>query len=59
MSDNEARVLTVSRVWNDRNYVPMIRLRGEWLRRFGFEVQDWFEITFNWDGSLTLKKINK
>jgi hypothetical protein len=59
MSDNGNRVLTVSSVFSSGKNVPMIRLRGEWLRRFGFACQDWFEIVFNWDGSLTLKKINK
>jgi hypothetical protein len=49
----------VSRIWNDKEYVPMIRINGKWLRSYGFDYGDRFEIIYNWDGSLVLRKLNQ
>lgn len=56
MSDNKSRVLRVSDVWDGRKLVPMIRIRGDWLRTFGFSVGDKYEVLFGFDDSLILKR---
>lgn len=47
------RKATVSYSFRDNTTVPMIRLRGKWLKRAGFEEGTLVEITVS-DGSLTL-----
>lgn len=63
MANNESRVLTVSSEWYPGKYsksVPMIRLRGEWLRSFGFSVGERFQVVFSFEeGCLMLQKISK
>ena len=55
MLDNNTRV--VSEAWNGREYVPMIRIRGKWLRNYGFNFGDRFELLYEFDGSIVLKKL--
>jgi len=47
------RKATVSYSFRDNATVPMIRLRGKWLKRAGFEEGTLVEIAVS-DGSLTL-----
>jgi len=47
------RKVTVSYTFRDNTTVPMIRLRGKWLKRAGFGEGNLVEITVA-DGSLTL-----
>jgi hypothetical protein len=47
------RKATVSYTFRDNTTVPMIRLRGKWLKRAGFEEGTRVEIIVA-DGSLTL-----
>ena len=47
------RKATVSYSFRDNTTVPMIRLRGKWLKRAGFEEGTPVEITVA-DGRLTL-----
>lgn len=47
------RKATVSYSFRDNTTVPMIRLRGKWLKRAGFEEGTLVEIAVS-DGRLTL-----
>jgi hypothetical protein len=61
MADNLGKRVTVSRVWNDKSFkrVPMIRLRGDWLEAFGFQIGDVIELIYSFEDScLIIKKVN-
>jgi len=47
------RKVTVSYTFRGNSTVPMIRLRGKWLKRSGFDERSLVEITVT-DGRLTL-----
>ena len=57
MSDNKGVVLSVSDSWSRVCYVPMIRLKGQWLARVGFKRGDKVEVLYSFESdSLIIKK---
>jgi hypothetical protein len=59
MADNKIRVLKVGKAWSGSGFVPLVRLKGKWLKALGYDVDARFEIVFDFDNcnSLLLKKV--
>jgi len=44
--------------WNNKKYVPLIQIRGEWLERLGFKIGDTVEVEYD-DNKIVIKKSPK
>lgn len=42
-------------IWNNKKYVPLLQLKGEWLEKLGFKIGDTVEIEYDKD-IITIKK---
>ena len=55
---DKKRLLTVSYLpegGSSNKHVPFLRMRGQWLRRIGFEIGDRVEVELR-DGEMVLRK---
>jgi hypothetical protein len=58
MLDNDIKSVKVGSCWNGSSFVPLVRLKGKWLNRYGYSVGTTFRILLDNDNSMILEKLN-
>lgn len=57
MTQQDTKVMTVTRMPQGSTYVPGFRIAGKWLENLGFAYGDKCRISINEDGSLAITKL--